>query len=262
MSAPDQSSWNDKLTIETPEQTSLEFPLSGVGSRCLALLLDTLVQIGVMILLLAVLYYASIWTMGSSGMWTQALVILALFIIYWGYYGIFESIWNGQTPGKRWVRLRVIQQSGKPIQVWQAVARNLLRLVDQLPGFYAVGLVSVLFSKQNRRLGDLVAGTVVVHERPLAKIDLGWAGTPSTVAPAGLLGAGRLGIEEVRLIETFLDRRNSLANNVRVRMANQIAARITMRLGLEMEMRRNSGLIYDETFLEAVARERLGTRTR
>jgi uncharacterized RDD family membrane protein YckC len=262
MSAPDQGSWNDKLTIETPEQTSLDYPLSGVGSRCLALLLDTLVQIGAILLLLAVLYYLLAWKMGSGGIWIQAFIYFAFFALIWGYYGIFESIWNGQTPGKRWVRLRVIQESGKPLQVWQALARNLLRLVDQLPGFYAVGLVSVLLSKQNRRLGDFVAGTVVVHERPLVKIELGWTGAAATAASSTPLGTGRLGMEEVRLIETFLERRSSLTDNVRVRMANQIAARITLRLGIDMDARRNAGLMYDETFLEAVARERLGIRNR
>ncbi len=262
MSAPDQSSWNDKLTIETPEQTSLEYPLSGVGSRCLALLLDMLIQIGVAVLLIAIYLYALSQRLGTGGHWIQAIIYLGFFVLDLGYFAIFESIWNGQTPGKRWTHLRVIQDSGKPIQVWQAIARNVIRLLDQFPGFYPVGLVSALLSRQNKRLGDYVAGTVVVHERPLAKIELGWTGTPVTATPTAPLGTTRLGVEEVRLIETFLERRSSLEDSVRVRMANQIAARVTLRLGMDMEMRRSAGLIYDETFLEAVARERLGTRTR
>jgi uncharacterized RDD family membrane protein YckC len=270
MSAPDPgiSSWNDKLTIETPEQTSLEFPLAGVGSRCLALLLDTLIQTGAALLLLIVLLVlgsrmggASAW-ISAFGIWAQAIIYLAFFVIYFCYYMIFESVWNGQTPGKRVVHLRVIQESGRPILIWQAIARNLMRVVDSLPGIYAVGLASALFSKQNRRLGDFVAGTVVVHERPLAKISVGWANAPAPAAPVTPLGAARLGTEEVRLIEAFLDRRDSLDYFVRHRMANQIATRVGQVIGLDARQRFDAGFRSDESFLEAVARERLGSRGR
>jgi uncharacterized RDD family membrane protein YckC len=270
MSAPDPgiSSWNDKLTIETPEQTSLEFPLAGVGSRCLALLLDTLIQTGVALLLLIVLLVlgsrmggATAW-ISAFGIWAQAIIYLAFFVIYFCYYMIFESIWNGQTPGKRVVHLRVIQESGRPILMWQAIARNLMRVVDSIPGIYAVGLASALFSKQNRRLGDFVAGTVVVHERPLARISVGWTNAPASAAPATPLGAFRLGTEEVRLIEAFLERRDSLDYFVRHRMANQITTRVGQVIGLDARQRFDSGFKSDEAFLEAVARERLSSHGR
>src|SRR5271154_6948414 len=109
MDSPDPvtTSWDDKLTIETPEQTSLEFPLAGVGSRCMALLLDTLIQIIavlVLILLFSLLYLVSpggVRGSGLGGLWAQALIYFAAFVIYNGYFAIFESVWNGQTPGKR-----------------------------------------------------------------------------------------------------------------------------------------------------------------
>jgi uncharacterized RDD family membrane protein YckC len=270
MSAPDPGigSWNDKLTIETPEQTALEFPLAGVGSRCLALLLDLLIQVGIN-LVLGIIYFivetqvqgAGSW-MGGLGIWAQAILGLAFFVVYFGYYAIFESIWNGQTPGKRVAHLRVIQESGRPVLIWQAIVRNLMRVVDWLPGFYAVGLASALLSKQNRRLGDFVAGTVVVHERPLEKISVGWASAPATAAPAIPLGAARLGAEEVRLIEAFLDRRDALDFEVRRRMASQIAFRVGQAIGLADGSRAAAGLLSDESFLEAVARERIGARGR
>ncbi len=270
MSAPDPGigSWNDKLTIETPEQTALEFPLAGVGSRCLALLLDFMIQAGIALVLLIMLLVigsqipSAISWAGAVGIWVQAIFYLAIFVVYFGYYAIFESVWNGQTPGKRVVHLRVIQESGRPILIWQAIARNLMRVVDQVPGIYAVGLASALLSKQNRRLGDFVAGTVVVHERPMAKFSVGWANAPATAMPGTPLGAARLGADEVRLIEAFLDRRDALDVEVRRRMANQIASRVGQAIGLLDGQRAATGLLSDEAFLEAVARERIGARSR
>jgi uncharacterized RDD family membrane protein YckC len=268
MDSPDpvSTSWDDKLTIETPEQTSLEFPLAGVGSRCMALLLDTLIQAILALTLLLLLWLFSLLSpggpfgLGASGLWAQAILYFAAFVIFFGYFAFFESIWNGQTPGKRVAHLRVIQESGRPLQVWQAFARNLMRIIDSIPTFYAVGMLSMLISKQNRRLGDYVAGTVVVHERPLTKISVGWASAAPDSAGGSTLGASRLSLEEVRLIEAFLERRNSLAEDVRFRMARQIATRIANQLGMGEDRLRVAGVSSDEMFLEAVARERLGAR--
>jgi uncharacterized RDD family membrane protein YckC len=270
MSSPDPTltSWDDKLTIETPEQTSLEFSLAGVGSRCLALAVDTLIQAaGIIILIILLAIMDSQFSVGSAGLgakglWAQALIWFAIFVIYYGYFAFFESIWNGQTPGKRVAHLRVIQESGKPLQVWQAIARNLLRIVDQIPGVYAVGMVSVLLSRQNKRLGDFVAGTVVVHERPLSGIAIGWADAPVTTQTVIPLGASRLGPEEVRLIEAFLERRSFLDPNVRFSMARQISKHVAEKLGYDPQQIRAAGYPSEEAFLEAVAHERAVTRIR
>lgn len=234
----------------------------------MAFLLDSLIQIGVSLALSCVfliIEYAipnSISRVSVLGIWAEAIFGLVFFVVYFGYYAIFESVWNGQTPGKRVAHLRVIQESGRPVLIWQAVVRNLMRVVDWLPGFYGVGLASALLSKQNRRLGDFVAGTVVVHERPLEKISVGWANAPATTGPATMLGAARLGAEEVRLIEAFLDRRDALDFEVRRRMATQIAVRVAQAIGITEDRRKEAGLWADETFLEAVARERIGVRSR
>lgn len=267
MDSPDPviTSWDDKLTIETPEQTSLEFPLAGVGSRCMALLLDTLIQVVASLILFLVFALFHLVSPGSesglglTGLWLQAILYFAAFLLYYGYFAFFESIWNGQTPGKRVAHLRVIQESGRPIQVWQAFARNLMRIIDSIP-VYATGMTSMLVSKQNRRLGDFVAGTVVVHERPLTKISVGWASATPTEFGGPTLGAARLSLDEVRLIEAFLERRNSLAEDVRFRMARQIASRIANQLSMGEDRLRQAGVSSDEAFLEALARERLGNR--
>lgn len=260
MSSPEQlpGPWSDKLTIDTPEQTSLEFPLAGIGSRFLALALDTLMQTAgsLFLVILAVVLAAGIgqfWRAGS--VWATAAMLLLFFCVYFGYFAIFEAIWNGQTPGKRLTRLRVIQESGRPISVYQAIARNLLRLVDQLPFFYAVGIVSALLSQQNKRLGDYVAGTVVVHEKPFAEVQPEW-GTTERAAPTAY-GARRLGAEEVQLIEAFLQRRAHLSADVRAQMAQQIAERVAQKLDVPLEQRRSPVLPGgDEAFLEALAQER------
>ncbi len=158
-------------------------PLAGIGSRFLAVALDTLIQAlaGLLLLILAAVLAAGIGEFLPSGsIWTTAVVILVAFCLYFGYFAIFEVVWNGQTPGKRLTRLRVIDESGRPVSVYQVIARNLLRIVDQLPSFYAVAIVSVMLSRQNKRLGDHLAGTVVVHEKPFEEVQPEWGSAEKT----------------------------------------------------------------------------------
>ena len=98
-----------------------------------------------------------------------ALLILAAFVLYYGYFAVFETMWSGQTPGKRAIGIRVIAASGRPLGAVDAILRNLLRIVDQMPGMYAVGLLAIFLTSRNQRLGDLAAGTVVVHDRPIER---------------------------------------------------------------------------------------------
>src|SRR5258708_8873216 len=158
-----------KLTIETPEQTALECEIAGIGSCFFALALDTLIQILLGIGLLVIMVMAGVALPGwaKTGVWFVALIVLAYFVLYFGYFAIFEIIWNGQTPGKKKEGLRVIKDSGRPITPSEAVGRNLLRIVDQLPAFYAIGIGSLLLSRHNKRLGAFVCATVVVHEKSL-----------------------------------------------------------------------------------------------
>lgn len=186
---------------------------------------------------------------GLSQQWIVAIGILLGFSFYFGYFAIFEAVWNGQTPGKRAARIRVIKESGRPITPAESVARNLMRIVDQLPAFYGLGIASVLISSQNKRLGDFVAGTIVVHERTLQDIRPLWeaAKTPVTVK----YGAERLTPEDFALMESFLNRRDALAPDVRYRMAEQITARIKPRLAIPP-----AEMPSAEKLLEAVASER------
>jgi uncharacterized RDD family membrane protein YckC len=224
----------DKLTIETPEQTSLEFPLAGIGSRFLALAADTAIQVMVLLFLflLAEMVAPVAHMLGSASLWVDAGLIIGGFLVYVAYFAFFEAVWNGQTPGKRLVGLRVMKDDGRPIGVYDAITRNLLRIVDQLPGIiYAVGIIVMLFSDKSKRLGDHVAGTVVVHEkafegaRPFSQA--------RSETPEAFFDASRVSLDEFRLIEVFLQRRDSLETSVRRDMATQIARRLAAKLGVE-----------------------------
>jgi len=248
----------DKLTIETPEQTALEFPLAGIGSRFLALAADTLIQAAVIWILIMVFVVSALSLSLFSkvaGIWTAAIFMFLLFSLQFGYFALFETIWNGQTPGKRWTHLRVIKDSGRPISAYDAILRNLLRIVDYLPTMYATGLITMLISKENKRVGDYAAGTVVIHEKPLQGVNSIWQ--QSATAPAATAATGtipQLTAEELQLVETFLDRRGSLDPHVRSTMARQIAARIAERWSIPQEERPDA-----EKFLEAVAEQRRQT---
>ncbi len=238
----------DKLTIDTPEQTALEFPLAGIGSRFLAMTIDTAIQLVAFFILFLILAIA-VPTLRSFGsiapQWAIAFLIVAGFLIYYGYFAFFEAAWNGQTPGKRYAQLRVMKDDGRPINAYDAIARNLLRIVDQLPVFYGVAIISVFLSKQNKRLGDFVAGTVVVHEKTVdaARPFLEIRPDDSTM----VYDVSRITLDELQLIETFLQRRDTFEPALRGSMASQISSRIAQKLEVQVY-----GWPANEKFLEAV----------
>jgi uncharacterized RDD family membrane protein YckC len=252
----------ERLTIDTPEQIALELPLAGVGSRFLALAVDTVLQIVAFLGVLLALMVAAFFTGAAwlTGCLAPVVFVLFSFCLYWGYFALFETIWKGQTPGKRTAHIRVIKESGRPINAFEAIARNLVRVVDFLPGLYAVGVVCMLLNRRNRRLGDFVAGTVVVHETPVSDtkpyVDVAPRGA-ATGAPASTAAAAaavdsdlaQLAREDLLLIETYLQRRNDLDWLVRDKMAEEIAARVRARAGLADDKSQSP-----DDFLEAVAR--------
>jgi len=246
---------SEKLIIETPEHTTLEFPLAGIGSRALALMIDTLLQIGAFIILgivAGLIAYAGFFPrLGKQ--WVYAILIFAGFLVEVAYFAFFEIAWNGQTPGKRWTHLRVMADSGRPVDAQSAILRNLVRIVDSLPSLYAAGIVTSLISSQNKRIGDYVAGTVVVHEKAFDGVSP-WAGStaplPATARPVDLTAA------QLQLVEAFLERRDSFPDDVRRSTARQIAERLGQ--GLPQD-----ALQTPEQFLETLAeRSRNATRFR
>ena len=247
----------DQLRIDTPEQIALELPLAGIGSRFLAMGIDTLLQsilyVLVVVVFVLLIPAGSMWLRWIPGTLGPALAILFLFCVYWGYFAFFEVIWRGQTPGKRYAGIRVIKESGRPIDAFEAIGRNLLRGIDGLPGFYGVGLVCMMLNKQNRRLGDFVAGTVVVHENRADEVSPGWsnaANDASAGPPAIQPATSQVATEELILIETYLHRRWDLDPAVRFDTASRIAERVKAKTGLEPQV----GTSVDD-FLETAARQ-------
>ena len=238
----------NRLTIDTPEQVTLEYQLAGMGSRFLGVLFDSLIQIIIYFALALIAAFAmparvEWWTPASK--WVQAGIILFSFCLYWGYYAIFEIIWKGQTPGKRQAGIRVIKEDGRSITAFDAVARNLLRIVDQFPGFYAVGLITMYFNKSHKRLGDFVAGTVVVHDRKPDEGQVIW----SMPADSKISGeTSSLTDADLQVLETFLERRLDLPLDIRRSTAERLAALYVAKLNIERDPKTTN-----EDILEMIA---------
>ena len=256
----------DQLNIETPEQVDLRFPIAGVGSRFLAILLDTLIQTAFYIVVGIIIYAATDGGKVGSGdpgehlgraeNWLIAGFIFLNFLMLWGYFVLFEAFWHGQTPGKRVMKLRVLKDSGRSITLFESMTRNLLRIVDSLPNLYVVGLISMLCNRQHKRLGDFAAGTIVVHERtdeqpflahnsrtftssmqsspesaaglmPGARLE--WAANESAL-PADAVA--RLRPDDLHTIELFFGRALDLAPARREELAERVAATMSDKMGV------------------------------
>lgn len=230
----------ETLDIQTPENVAFGYQVAGIGSRFLASLLDTLLigllQIIVIVVATLVINALEEFTAALST-WIIAIFSLILAIFYWGYYVFFEMLWNGQSPGKRWVGLRVIRTDGTPITLSEALIRNLVRIVDFLPAMYGIGIISMFIDKQSRRLGDLAAGTLVVQDRATISIQSLSVKRMVNLRMQGLTSVSlegfpteRLTNDELSLIEDFLLRRDQLTH--RNQLAIQILNTLHQRLGL------------------------------
>ena len=243
----------DKHTIETPEQLLLDFPIAGVGSRFLAIAIDTLIQASATIVLfiVAIVLGATFPRTRNMAVWVLAIFGAFLFAISFGYFAVFEILWNGQTPGKRKIGLRVMKDSGRPLTVAESIGRNLFRIVDQLPALYALGIVVALLNARNKRLGDLLVGSVVVRETSQSAAKPVWQMQQSSMAasPSGAFGPPP-SPDQLAIIDAFLNRRSDLDVEVRSRTAWQILKRL--RPDLVDYAAKGAGV---ENVLEALARE-------
>ena len=260
---------SDQLSIDTPELVAIELPLAGIGSRFIALLVDYLIWGAGMVIVyfLAFLLLPALYHFNRiSAQWAEAIVIFVFFLFNWGYFTLFEAFWNGRTPGKRVAKIRVIQRSGRSIGLVESMARNLVRYVDQLPFFYAVGVITMFVTRQHQRLGDLAAGTLVVRDRepeaPLWGESSGRTFTaqlftpsapipePHTALTLPMSGIAKLSSADLEVLEGFFARRLDMSLATRAAIAQRIASAIQAKSGLETP----AGASV-ETFLEATARQ-------
>lgn len=217
--------------MRTPENVPFEFELAAIPSRALAWGLDVLVMIALVAAIVRVMSMLEI-----AGGFATALGIFAIFLVQWWYGALTEWWLGGQTIGKRIVGLRVLDERGLRIGLVAAVLRNLVRVVDFLPGFYLVGGVAALLDARGRRLGDLAAGTLVVRERPRA--------APAAIVPAAerhnsflrdpavMLAARRITASERDAMVSLGLRRESLPLEVRQALFAQLAGHLEARLAI------------------------------
>ena len=239
---------DETLVIETPERVPLHFALASIGNRFLACALDHFLQLFVMLvvaLVLAWLGASARWyeQLRGAPKWVLALLIVAVSAVWSGYFAVFEWAWGGQTPGKRWLKLRVIREDGRPVTFWEAAARNTVRVFDMMPWviipFYSVGLVSVFVSRRDQRVGDFVAGTVVVREREaqaptfeqVFSAPTSDAALRRSFKPVPFAADLRaLGEAEVEVVEAFLRRRWDMEEMPRQWMAWRISTPLLHKL--------------------------------
>lgn len=163
----------NRVSLSTPESVELELTLAGIGSRTLALVIDyqilALLVIGFwlfwLLVFLVLLGYAEELRLSYEQLplWLLAIGILINFVLYSGYFVFFEVMWQGQSPGKRFAKIRVVRDDGRPVGLPQAVLRSLLRAIDD---FLFIGMLFIVFSKREKRIGDWVAGTIVIQVNP------------------------------------------------------------------------------------------------
>jgi len=243
---------DDVATVETPEQLELELPLAGVGSRALAFLLDFLIQLIPIVIAMVVLVAAlSLNVFGEDDvkgfgegripLLAGALFSAVTFATNFLYFTFWDLVSRGQSPGKRALDLRVVRDGGLPIDARASLIRNLVRTVDVLPGFYLTGILSMFFSAEHKRIGDLAAGTLVVRDRrePVGDVSALFhkaaSPFPSASAPASA-SPSPLGAAERALVQDFLQRRHTLAPDVRERILRQIVERLGPRAGFDLAL--------------------------
>lgn len=277
----------DQLNIDTPELVAIELPLAGIGSRFIAIVVDYLIWGFVFFVLgvvAAIIIPALHFFGGVSANWAIGIFVVIVFLLQWGYFALFEAFGNGRTPGKRVARIRVIHQSGRGINFVEALARNLVRFVDYLPGFYAVGIVAIFLSRRNQRLGDMVAGTLVVRDREVDSPHWGESASRTFTAPALIAGSpslldgspgtgpgpwegpwggpphlrvvlpapalAKLSASDLEVLEGFFARRLDMDLATRAALADRIASALCAKSGLTIPQDTSV-----ETFLEAVAHQ-------
>jgi uncharacterized RDD family membrane protein YckC len=252
---------DDRITIPTPEGIELALTLAGLGSRFIAGAADLIIQ-GVLVGILAVVA-------GAIAGLVSAVVIVLSFAIWFLYPILFEVLGAGRTPGKRWTHLRVIRDSGAPVDLQASAIRNLMRLVDGLLFLYLPTMISIVVTKRNQRPGDLAAGTIVIRENPVTSPASapspgptsapgsvgppasapGWDGPPAS-APGWDVSA--VTTHEVAAVRRFLERRDSLDMPARRTLARRLAD------GLSEKVSGAPPGLEDEQFLEQLTRQKLG----
>ena len=272
-----RSYWEEDLAILSAENVAVSVETSGLGSRMAALCIDTTLQLLVLLLISLVWAGAAYFipALNTPAPWVastlEAIFSIFVFLLFFGYYFFFEWLWDGQTPGKRYLGMRVTMANGLPLSMWPALVRNTVRLVDFLPFFYGIGSLTAMANMLNQRAGDMAAGTIVVREgrrekanKPLSMreavdkfleaaqyVPVGlpaeardWHGEELSgmsveairqIAPEALALAKKLNREDYELARDFVTRREAMPKDARARLGRALAARLSEKSELPLD---------------------------
>ena len=232
----------NKINLQTPESVELEFTLAGIGNRAFALFIDYLTLGAALFLSLLIAIFLTyqitnidLFSENEDKLiqWLWAIELFIIFAIYVGYFVLFETIGQGQTPGKKKAHIRVICDDGKPAGIAQATLRAILRPVDDL---LFIGVFFITFGKKEKRIGDLVAGTIVVQEeKPMHKAEFAIAQEAEKLVLQleTTTDFHRLSPENFAIIRNYLQRREMMMAQAKRELARKLAMQVKEILALE-----------------------------
>jgi uncharacterized RDD family membrane protein YckC len=224
----------NRFILQTPESVELEFTLGGIGNRIWALVIDYLLLGLILILFLIVWTTTSnqllnLWTkiFGNNyvGTWLVAIALLFMYMIYTGYFVFFETLWQGQTPGKRCAQIRVIRDDGRPIGLFQATLRSLLRPFDDIA---LLGGLLIILNRREKRLGDWVAGTMVIQLESASAINLSLSQPRKIICEKLLTQANLSEIlpDDFVVIKEYLQRRTDMEAEAKRQLSLELATQV------------------------------------
>ena len=244
----------EQVDIRTPEYVSLKFQPAGLGSRAAALMIDQIILTIVNILIVVLLFFVLADDNLKLNMFDFNSVFLGfflitIFVINWGYFFALEYFWGGKTVGKRMLGIRVIQENGHSVTLLSCFIRNLMRIIDMLPVSYFLGMIMIFLHSKHKRLGDIVAGTIVVHERRVKgkrkekaiEKEIRQRGLRQEDLSVEEWTLKQLGTKEWNLVRAYANRFLQLPLSERNQLSKKLADILFPKIGMDME-----GKTYEE----------------
>lgn len=234
------------VRVRTPESIAFSYDLAGLGSRFLAVAIDMTIQTLIIVgIFWAVLYVGAHLspevraTPPTKIMQSLAIALISvvIFMVYFGYFILFEAFWNGQTPGKKIMGLRVVRDGGYPADFASVALRNIIRAGELVGGLYAISAAAAILSPENKRLGDMAAGTIVVRDARASKLAEIVGAAPQPGAPL------MLSAQERGLIDLFVARRSAMAPVYRAAIAARLAGRVRGRVSRDLQQLNDEELL-------------------